>query len=68
MADDRGRGDDNRSDDRSDGTTWAEVPGDLSGDVPGEEQARPDEQGASDDHPDIGDVDRAPASPPSGCP
>ncbi len=66
MADDRGRGDDNRSDDRDD--VSGEVPRDLPGDVPGEEQDGPDQQGAPDDHPGAGDEGRARGESPFGCP
>lgn len=66
MADDRGRGDDNRSDDKDD--VGGEVPRDLSGDVPAEEQAGPDEQGAPDDHPGSGGEGRARGESPFGLP
>src|SRR6476661_2458680 len=66
MADDRGRGDDNRSDDKDD--VGGEVPRDPSGDAPGEEQAGPDQQGAADD--EVGPVEpgRAPGDSPFGLP
>src|SRR6478736_3679690 len=66
MADDRGRGDDNRSDDKDD--VGGEVPSDPSGDAPGEEQAGPDQQGAADDHPGSGDEGRAHGESPFGLP
>src|SRR6476469_5510652 len=66
MADDRGRGDDNRSDDKDD--VGGEVPSDPSGDAPGEEQPGPDEQGAPDDHPGSGDEGRARGESPFGLP
>src|SRR6476659_9155522 len=66
MADDRGRGDDNRSDDKDD--VGGEVPRDPSGDAPGEEQAGPDQQGAADDHPGSGDEGRARGESPFGLP
>src|SRR6478672_1818174 len=66
MADDRGRGDDNRSDDKDD--VGGEVPRDPSGDAPGEGQAGPDQQGAADDLPGSGDEGRARGESPFGLP